>query len=66
MMEEEKKGKRGGARKGAGRKRTVSRSFCLCATPEVERIVLSSGKGISEFLSECVLFWAAHHKDAAH
>lgn len=50
---------RGGARPGAGRKRTAVRSYVIYATSDVAEIIeANGGDNKSEFLCRCVRAWA--------
>lgn len=58
------KKKRGGARPGAGRKRTAVRSYVIYATPDVAEVIEAhGGDNKSEFLCRCVRAWAQLNHD---
>lgn len=58
-MEENNKKKRGGARIGAGRKRTVIKTYMVYATQDVHDILQTVKGSRSDFICKCILEYAA-------
>lgn len=54
----EKEAKRGGARKGAGRKRSTAKVYQLYATKEVMDILEAVPGSKSDFICKCILHYA--------
>ena len=55
IAEIEKKSGRGGAREGAGRKKTTVKSYYLRATKEVAEILDAVDGSKSAFVNDCIL-----------
>lgn len=59
MEENNQKKQRGGARTGAGRKRTVIKTYMVYATQEVHDILQTVKGSRSDFICKCILEHAA-------
>ena len=58
---EKKSSGRGGARKGAGRKRTTAKQYIVYATEEIRDILEAVEGSKSDFICKCIMFYHQHN-----